>query len=309
MKRLLLIVSLALAAPAAAQRAGVETQAAIVPDSLTVGTVVHAAIRVRAPAGVRIEFPDTLGMAADAENAGVPTMSRDSSNGTITVTAAYPVTSWRPGRLQLPPATVRLVSDAGVDSVEVRFQEIDVVSVLPPDTAGIQPRPARDVMGGVRVWWPLLVALLVALALAALALWAWRRRRREAPDMVPAPATPPRETALALLDRVRTLRLIENGEIRRAYILISEAVRGYLESVDPAWGMDLTTTELRAMLAVSGVDGDPALRVLDHADLVKFAKMRIDADTAQRDLIRSREWVAGFAEPHAQAPVLVGEEA
>lgn len=296
----------------AAQATGsVSARAAIVPDSLTVGAIVHAAVRVQVPTGVRVEFPDSLAMPADAEGAGPPNISTDSVAGGQAVTAAYPITAWRPGTLQLPPVGVRLITESGVDTLEVTFPEVPIVSVLPVDTAGVEPRPVRDVLGGERLWWPLLLALLVLAALAALAWWLWRRRRRE-PEDVPvfAPSTPPRETALALLDRVRQLRLIENGEIRRAYILIAEALRGYLEALDPEWGADLTTTELAALLRVEQVDARGALEVLTHADLVKFAKLRVEAAQAKSDLDQARGWVDTFAEPaeaSEDTPVLVME--
>ena len=59
---------------------------------------------------------------------------------------------------------------------------INVVSVLPADTTGVQPKPAKDVLGPDRLWWPwILLAALILVALA-LAYWWWRRRRAR-PEM------------------------------------------------------------------------------------------------------------------------------
>lgn len=301
--RIALVLALVAPVPAGAQN--VTARAAIVPDSITVGAMAHAAVRVEVPAGVRVEFPDSLLLPPDGEGAGLPDVRSDSTATGTALTAAYPITAWRPGTLRIEPVAVRLITESGVDTLMVGFPEVTVVSVLPADTAGIEPKPVRDVLGAERVWWPLLVALLVALALAALALLYWRRRRARSgalEDFIP-PGTPPREAALALLDRVRTLRLIENGEIRRAYILMAAALRHYLAALDPAWGPDLTTTELAVLLRRRQVRAEPALEVLARSDLVKFARARVAEGRAHEDLAAARAWVSEFA----GAPVEGGE--
>ncbi len=283
-----------------AQAAPGGVQAAIVPDSLTVGEVVHAAIRLRVPPGVRVAFPDTLPMPRDAEGAGARELRTDTVDGQLELTAVYPVTAWRPGPLRLPPTSVLVLNETGTDTLAVTFAQARVRSVLPADTAGIEARPARDVLGGTRVWWPWLVGLLALLALAALALWAWRRRRRRQPAPFLVPAVPPREAALALLDRARALRLVENGELKRFYTLVAEAVRDYLDALDAAWGADLTTTELANALAPRHDEVRPALDALRRADLVKFARMRPDPKTAYDDWAAARAWVESFALPEPE---------
>lgn len=301
MRALALLLLLILPRPAAAQ-VGVRGTAAIVPDSFAVGDVVLAAVRVRVPAGVRVEFPDTLSISGDYEGAGAPVLRSDTVDGAIEVTAGYPVTAWRPGPMQLPDTPVRLITEQGIDTLLVSFGEARVASVLPADTAGIAPRPAKDVLGANRVWWPLLVGLLVAAALAALAFAYWRRRRKR-PVPVPVVATiPPRIAALALLDRVRGEHMIENGELKRAYTVIAEALRMYLEANDGAWGTDLTTTEISVLLSLRQIDAWEALDVLTRADLVKFARAVLPAATAFEDVDRARGWITHFgpAEPETE---------
>jgi hypothetical protein len=277
-----------------AQRPDANIRAAIVPETLAVGDVVHAAIRVRLAPGVRVEFPDTLPMSEDAEGAGVRVLRSDTTGGELELTAAYPITVWKPGALRLPTTQIRLLTESGQDSVRVEFPEAHVLSVLPADTSNIEPRPARDVLGGDRVWWPWLAGLVLLLALAALATWLWRRRRHPAEEVVLQPGMPPRQAALALLDRARSLRLIEAGEIKRFYSLVAEALRMYIEAIEPAWSADLTTTELASLLLDRRAETVPALEVLTRADLVKFAKARPDADTAHADWSAARAWVEGF---------------
>src|SRR5690606_25732790 len=148
-----------------------------------------------------------------------------------------------------------------------------------------EPRPPRDVLGSDRVLWPWLLALLLAM-LALLALGIWLVRRSRARGLAPvAPPLHPREAALAALDRARSLGLLEAGEFKVFYSMTTEAVRRYLASLDPAWGVEWTTHELLEVLrdAVE-TDDVAALRdVLNHADMVKFARRRPAVDEALAD--------------------------
>lgn len=284
---------LAVYAPAMAQTADVQVRAAIVPETLSVGAVIHAAVRVRVPPGVRIAFPDTLPMPEDAEAAGTRELRSDTTGAGLELTAIYPITAWKPGELQLPDAAIALLTEDGADTIGVEFPAAHVSSVLPTDTAGIQPRPARDVLGADRVWWPWLAALGVLLALAALAVRMWQRRR-PLQAAVPAADVPPREAALALLEHARSMRLAESGDMKGFYTLVAEAVRTYMEAIDPAWGADLTTHELTLALSMRAPEAESALRVLDRADMVKFAKARPDLTTALADWTHARDWVQHF---------------
>ena len=295
MRRALLIaIAACLPCAAHAQRPGATVRAAIVPETLSVGDVVHAAIRVRLSRGVRVEFPDTLPTSGDVEGAGARVLRSDTTGGELELTAAYPITAWKPGVLQLPTAQIRLLTEGGQDTVNVEFAEAQVLSVLPADTSNIEPRPARDVLGADRVWWPWLAGLLLALLLAALGIWIWRRRKRPGEETVFVPDMPPRQAALAMLDRARVLRLIEAGEFKRFYSIVSEALRMYIEAIEPAWSADLTTIELASLLLDRGAEVVPALEVLTRADLVKFAKARPDAETARGDWSSARAWVERF---------------
>jgi len=300
---LLVLATALLTTPAAPQPSGTEVRAAIVPESLSVGDVVHAAIRVRLAPGVRVTFPDTLPVSGNVEGAGARTIRSDTTGGSLELTATYPITAWTPGMLQLPSTSVQLLTERGQDTLLVEFPEAQVVSVLPADTSEIEPRPARDVLGGDRVWWPWLAGIAVLLALAALALWAWRRRARPVGEATPAPGMPPRQAALALLDRARTLRLVENGEVKRFYSIVSSALRMYIEAVEAAWSADLTTTELASLLPVErSHETRPALEVLMRADFVKFARARPDSNTALADWSAAREWVERFGPDESTRP-------
>ncbi|MFO7260449.1 MAG: hypothetical protein DIU52_004800 [bacterium] len=288
-----------------------EVRVAVTPDTVTVGDVFHAAIRVEVPPGFRLEPPDSLPVSGDVENAGRRIgRSEPIEGGGERVTLAYPLTAWRPGPVELPALALRLVGPGEeAQTLNVRLPAAVVRSVLPADTTGVEPRPLKDVLGADRVLWPLLLALALAL-LAAAALSHWLRRRRAVSEPALAAGLPPRERALAALDRARRLGLLEAGEVKAFYTLIADAVREYLEAVEPRWGRDLTTSELLALLA-GEMDESQRERlgeVLHAADLVKFARRRPDASVAIAEWQAARDWVASFERPLAGAGVAAEAE-
>jgi hypothetical protein len=272
---------------------GQRPQTAVLPEAITVGDVFHAAIRLELPRGAQVLAPDSLQLPEHLEHVGRRSVRVDTAGGMSRVTVMYPLSAWRPGSHALPPVNVGYVTDGTTTQVSVSFPSFVVRSVLPADTAGIEPRPARDVLGANRLWWPILLALLLgALAAAALAWW-WRRRRRREPDapVVLVPAVPPRAAALARLDELERSDLLARGEFRLFYLQLTEILRRYAAAIEPAWGVDLTTSELAARVRGRDAEALELLRILGGADLVKFARADASAEGARRDLAVGRAWV------------------
>src|SRR5688572_16574126 len=98
--------ALALAQQGSAQQLPMRT--AIVPDSITVGDVMQAAVRVHVPHGATVEFPDSLVLPPELENAGERTLQVDTTTEGIEIIALYPLAGWRPGAHAMPaiPFTV-----------------------------------------------------------------------------------------------------------------------------------------------------------------------------------------------------------
>lgn len=282
---------------------GQQPQAAIVPASITVGDIFHAAIRVELLAGTQLIGPDTLAVPADVEAAGRRELSVDSTGGALTATFTYPLAAWRPGTYELPPVMVRIAGDGVERDVAVQLPSFTVRSVLPSDTAGIEPRAAKDVLGANRVWWPIMLALLVATAVA-IALYMWWRRRRVVEEEVEVPVAPARDIALAQLRALRESGLLEKGAVKQYYETLTATLRQYAAAVRPRWGVDLTTSELGARLRgeLPVTDALELVRILGAADLVKFARARPPADTARTDLDSAERWVNRVGRPPAPEP-------
>lgn len=276
---------------------------AVVPDSITVGSVFRVAIRLSVPAGTRAMFPDTLRVPENVEAAARRLIDVDSSTaGEYTYTAVYPLTAWKPGPVRLDPALVRTESAGRSSRIEATFPEVRIQSVLPQDSAGIEPKPAKDVLGPSRLMWPMVLAAFLVVALIVAAIVLWRRRRKPSPLQ---PATPPRELALVELERIRRQGWLERGEWKMFYSAVSGVLRRYAAALEAEWGRDLTTTELGAAMGARltraapehGTGGDRLIALLGGADLVKFAARRPSRPEAEEAWTESLGWVETFDWP------------
>jgi hypothetical protein len=281
---------LAASAPSNAQR----TATGISRDTIRVGDTFRAVVRIDVAPGTAVLLPDTLPAAEDIENAGRVRMRRDSTGDGVRVLAAYPLTAWRPGTLVLPALDVILQEGGAERPLSIDLPDISVLSVLPADTAGIEPKPLKDVLGGNRLWWPWLLAALLLLIALALAYWWYRRRKRAAQPLTAAlPVIMPRERALEELERIRKLGLVEQQEFKKFYTLVSEVLRQYMASAERAWSTDLTTDELAHRTRHIG-DVANAISVLRSSDYVKFARGGSTAADARADWDKAHDWISSF---------------
>ena len=148
--------------------------------------------------------------------------------------------------------------------------------------AAPNPTPRTILVEDHRPLWAA-ATLLGALFAALLILYVVRRVRRAARPLVGAEAPPPprpaHEVALERLEALRTQDLLAKRDFKGFYIELSEILRWYVGAQYDFESVELTVAELSAELAkrrTPGLDLAHLRRVLDEADLVKFAKYAPD---------------------------------
>ena len=159
--------------------------------------------------------------------------------------------------------------------------------------------------------WVVVAIGLLALVLCALGgIWLWRRRTR-----IPEPLPPPEPIDYAAeFARIAESGLLERGDFKTYYSLLSENLRRFLEESLAIEAMEQTTSELADALQEGEVDTALREQVIDYlaaADLVKFARFHPALDEARRApdgglaILRAiEEAVASRAvEAHAEHPV------
>lgn len=270
--------------------------ATIRSDSLTVGDPALLVLEVPRAEDESVRFPDTLALAGDLEYLGPAAVDPEDRVPGI-ASAAYHVTAWRPGEHALPAITVPVDGPEGARTVRLEPPAFRVSSVLPADTAGVEPRPPKDVIGPDRTLLPtlILLALLTAAAIAIARWWARRRARERKPE---GPAIRPAESALGELDRIQASGLLQKGQVKEYYARTTRVLRDYLNAVEPAWGAGLTTAEIDAQVdpGLRPVEKRELLTVLFRADRVKFARHRPATDEPEALWRAAREWIVSHEE-------------
>lgn len=272
--------------PSQAATAGNVSRGVVVqPESVTVGDPFRVVVRVRAPRGAVLEFPSApdSGSGVEALDPVVVVPSADSS--ATEQTATYRLAAWDVGRLPIRFPDVLVTEGSIVRRLPLGSNlVVEVVTVLPADSAERVARPPRALFEFGPPWWWWVLVAAAALGLVGLLWWWWRRRQGPPPV-----ARSSYQMAQDEFERIESLELIASGERGHFVALVTDVIRTYLARVIPAASTSLTTSEL-----VHALRGEPRValgrltRVLHDADLVKFAGAAIDAERARDIGIESR---------------------
>jgi hypothetical protein len=276
------------------------------PDTLLARLDVSGSVaKVGEPLRIRLTVPTAT---PGAHLAGPPApaalgefdlrVSEAASAGPDSAAWLLEVAFFEAGERDLPPLPFAL--ETGVEGerlpVRVPTYRFSIVSSL-SDTVG--EADIRDIKGPIAPpprwdWKRIAGALLLLLALTA-ALYLWRRRRHAGGFLPSAPSVPPEVTALRALSLLEEEALPARGRFEEHYVRLSIILRAYVEGRYRLPALESTTYEIQAALDGARnvrVEGaDDLVRLLDEADLVKFAKARPELEAAGRALSSARTWV------------------
>lgn len=277
-------------------------------DTVTVGEPFEIRVRVRAPVGSTIRFPDNPDTSGTVQARDPRTILIADSIQSLDQIASYHVAAWDVGRqrVALNDVVVTLTERANRSEQRVPLLNINVFvrTVLPADTALRVPKPARPLWETTPFPWWLLALVLVALAVA---IWWWLRRRQRPPAPL-VPAIDPYDRAAADFARIEAMGLVDAGERTRFVSLVIEVLRDYLFARYPDARLALTSKELVSTLRRSTtVSADALARTLHDADLAKFAGLALGEDRARavaRDAkaIVEKEHAASQPQPDMAVP-------
>jgi len=247
------------------------------PDTVLIGQSFDLFIKVLAPKGVRFEFP--LGPDTTTQNGIRPIELRGEKIVTMlgdTAVALYHLAAWEVGTRPLRFPDVRVTFEGQERRLSLGGASIFVKSVLPADSSLRIPKPARPLIVLPVINWLLWLGLLAAAIAAALLWWAWRRYRNR-----PKPPVDPYVRAQHEFARIAARRLLEDGQSEEYFAAMVDIAREYLVARIPGVRRSDTSSELaRAMKPRDGVEAELP-RLLDEADLVKFARAEIAREDAR----------------------------
>jgi len=159
-------------------------------------------------------------------------------------------------------------------------------------------RPIKPIFAFARNWWPVLLLILILL-IAAYLLYRWYLNRepekQEVPIRLPDPFKNPLDElkhVISRLPQVNTLNTREDYETY--YIKLGDSIRFYLKRVYNFPAMEMTTREINESLQKELAPSEIisiTRKVLNEADLVKFANFHPDTDQAKSVLQKAKDFI------------------
>ncbi len=291
---------LLLPAVASAQQIPVSSGLTLDHDTVRVGDPFRIFVSIRAPRGATIEFPPALDSTGIVQSIDPRAVFTQNDSTGFRQNAVYRVAAWDIGRqpIRIPDITVKL--GGATRTVSLPGHAVFVATVLPADTAQRAPKPARALFERSLIPWWFWALLAAAIALLMLLWWWWRRRRRME---VVAVQIDPYERAQRDFQRIDGLGLVEAGERSRYVALVVDVLREYIADRFTNAPLALTSTELlSATRDARTLPHDRLMRILNEADLVKFARRPVSADRARDMGLESRALVEHEHQASQPAP-------
>jgi hypothetical protein len=255
------------------------------PESLTVGDRFLYVNTVELQPGMEIDpvTPDEkLGDAAVLSR--VFRMEKSPAN---TVAYGCTLAVYQPGSVRIPTFAFRSSNSADTTTYTGDSLTVNIHSILPPDTTGLQmadikgPRRLRDPI------WPYLAIIAGVVLLIFVGGYLYRRFTGKIAAPV-LPPVPPWDIAMQRLDALKGEKHGEFGRFKQFYFELSLIIRGYIEGRYETPAVESTTYELEDDPKIkTGLSGDLYRNLFDfimRSDLVKFAKSIPTAKDTEKDI-------------------------
>ncbi len=209
----------------------------------------------------------------------------------------YLVTSFDSGFYQVPPVYAELKSESGIRRFYSDYSWLEVmrVKITPPDTTSpifdiIDPARVPVTAGEIVQW--VLIALLAGLLIWLVIRMIKRRKKGKPSVQIIKPSEPAHVIAFRELEKLKTEKLWQKGEIKKYYARLTEIIRQYLMNRFSVPALEMTTAETLQALLQAGVSEDESYmklrKILTEGDLVKFAKYK--PEPSENELLLEYAW-------------------
>ena len=254
----------------------VAVQASVDRSQVTIGDPIRYTVEVSAAADTEVLIPVLSGSLGDFAISDFGELPSRKENGRIILARWYTLTIFATGDHLVPAPTVQYRTP-GEELREAEGNEVlvGVTSLLAQETTATDIRDIKPPEEVPFDWRPygIVAAVVAAVGLLGAGLFYLLNRPRRQRLV---PAEPPHEVALAALNKLRALHLVESGQIEEYYVRLSAIVRRYLEDRFSVRAPEMTTEEFLVAVAGDGRLAPPHRRLLgdflSQADLVKFAR-------------------------------------
>lgn len=283
MRRILLVICGLLTAIALSAQLRVE--ALLDTNHIKIGAQVDLTVRVSAGPNITDIGIDDRTL---RENASVEILSESQSESSGEVSRVYRLTSFDSSLVRIDP--IKAYGLFNGDTVRATSSDLGLFVALPTYADSIQLAPIKTIIEEpVRLsdYLPWVLGVVGALLLGFLYWKFGRGKKQEEKQLIVERQKWPHELALEALEALRAKKLWQRGEIKAFQSELTNIFRRYLEDRFEIPALESTTGEILAecskVLTLSGRE-DEIRKLLNMADLVKFAKAEPPADIHDRFL-------------------------
>jgi hypothetical protein len=265
---------------------------AVIGQELTVGDHFLYTDSITAPSGAQLQLIPPQEKLGDAEILSPVYKVEKTPPGSIVYACTLAV--FQPGQAKIPTLSFALTDNSGqAHELAGDSLTINIHSILPPDTTGLQ---IADIKGPRRLRGPIWPYFLIPLLLAGIIFGGKKARQLMRGKTVEpsVPPVPPWEIAIQRLDELKKGRHIEFGRFKEFYFELSLIIRGYIEGRYETSAVESTTFELESNDILKNISDDlykQLFKFFWNADLIKFAKSIPTAKDADNDISFAYDFV------------------
>ena len=271
--------------------------AAIDSTTLMIGDQTDLHLRVTQEAGERVEWP----VFGESLQDGIEIVDRtivDSltlPDGRVQLNQYLTLTSFKDSLFAIEP----IAFASGQDTFRTEGLALNIVQPFEVDTT-LAITDIKDIEKAPIWWWGIIRWILLAIGCLLLAvgfyyLWRWYKKNHQPEEEPVAPELlrPADEVALEKLDEIKAQKIWKDGKVKEYQTELTDVVREYIGRRFDVQSTEKTSDEtLRAMKPLIEKDLYGKLsKMLQLADLVKFAKWHTTPDENENALITAYDFV------------------
>ena len=212
------------------------------------------------------------------------------TNDRLTLAKTYALTQFDSGSYKLPTQRIEINGQGFfTDSLQINVATV-IVDTLAQKMFDI--KPLIEVEKSYSDWWKWLSVIVIVLLIIGGLLYVFVLRKKPLTEEEKVALLPPYDRALMELKKLENSKYLIQDEYKQYYSELTDIVRSYLEEDVHVTALESTTDQLIDKLelmtdaGVLELDKETILqfkRILQTADLVKFAKSKPETSVAEQD--------------------------
>tara|TARA_R110002049_G_scaffold28018_1_gene96145 strand:- start:199888 stop:201492 length:1605 start_codon:yes stop_codon:yes gene_type:complete len=257
--------------------------------AIKIGEQINFTVTVEADSTAQVIFPEGQTFAPlETVEAFATDTTRKSDR--YTLQKIYALTQFDSGLYKLPAQRIEIDGKGYLtDSLQI---EVATVAVDTLAQKMYDIKPLMEVQKSHMQLWKMLLGILIGLALLGGLIYWFIFRKKPLTEAEKEALLPPYDRALLELKKLENSKYLIQDEYKEYYTELTTIVRSYLEEDAHVMAMESTTDELISKLEMLKDAGELKLdhdtlhqfkRILQTADLVKFAKSKPDTAVAEED--------------------------